>query len=538
MESVPPQRPSRRPRSWSVRFRILTAVLLTTALGMLAAGLTSYAISRQDVYDGVADALVQEVNEFREASKAAMEGPGAANIRTVEDLLNATIKATYPDHNEAVIGLVNGELALYPNLQSDLQTAVQNDPEVIARAAEVRPGVPIDILRISNERNRNLAFVAVTAQLEGSPDLGHYVAAVDIDTAFIPLNNTYRTYALVCVAALILVGLVGFVVSGRLLAPLRTLRQTAQEIGEGNLSGRIPEDQLTSGDEIADLGHTMNAMLDRLSSSFDEQRNLLDDAGHELRTPITIVQGHLELLDQRNPAEVAETVDLSLDELARMRRIVEDLMILAKSRRPDFVRPAPVDVDDLLTSVLEKVRPLADRQWRIDRTVHAVIELDPQRITQALVQLVSNAVRHSAEKSVIALSAAVITITAAGSSLPSTGQRLRLSVRDEGAGIAPEDHQRIFERFARSGPGHDHSTGHADGSGLGLAIVDAIVQAHRGQVLVESELGHGSTFTLDLPILATEPRTLSEDEILDTSTDQEPTRIEQRDEQEGPWPRS
>src|SRR5690606_2779441 len=449
-------------------------------------------------------ALAQEVNEFGEASRVAMEGPGAANVRTVEDLLRATIKGTYPDDNEAVIGLVNGRLALYPNRQSSLQTAVQGDPEVIAEAARVRPEDPIRVHTLSNERNRNLAFVAVTAQLEGSADLGHYVAAVDVDTAFAPLNSTSRTYAMVCVAALILVGVVGFVVSGRLLAPLRTLRQTAQEIGEGNLSGRIPEDQLTSGDEIADLGHTMNAMLDRLSSSFDEQRNLLDDAGHELRTPITIVQGHLELLDQRNPTEVAETVDLSLDELARMRRIVEDLMTLAKSRRPDFVRPGPVDVDELLGSVLEKVRPLADRDWRIDRTVHAVVELDQQRITQALVQLVSNAVRHSATGSLIELSASVITVPDAEPGQPPAAERLRLSVRDEGTGIAPEDHQRIFERFVRSGTPQDHAAGQSEGSGLGLAIVAAIAQAHRGRVLLDSRPGRGSTFTLDLPVITAE----------------------------------
>ncbi|WP_152362188.1 sensor histidine kinase [Microlunatus speluncae] len=547
MDSAATDRPARRPRTWSVRFRILTAVLMTTALGMTAAGLTSYAISRQDVYKGVRDALHQEVNEFRVASEEAMKGPNRANIVTVADLLRATIKATYPDDNEAVIGLVNGQLELHPNRQSELQTAVQGDQEVIAEAAKVRPGGDILIKTISNERNRNLAFVSVTAQIEGQPDLGHYVAAVDIDTAFVPLNNTYRTYALVCVAALILVGLVGFVVSGRLLAPLRTLRETAHEIGEGNLSGRIPEDQLTSGDEIADLGHTMNAMLDRLSSSFDEQRNLLDDAGHELRTPITILQGHLELLDQRNPTEVAETVELSLDELARMRRIVEDLMILAKSRRPDFVRPTPVDVDDLLTSVLDKVRPLADRQWRIERTVHAVIELDPQRITQALVQLVSNAVRHSPEGSVIALSASVISVVAADPALPPAGERLRLSVRDEGSGIPPDDHQRIFERFARSGPaqpGHDHpepmvrdhAPGQVDGSGLGLAIVDAIAKAHRGQVLLDSALGHGSTFTLEIPIVTERDHNLTEDELFGGPADED--HHQHRTEQESRWLRS
>lgn len=529
MEPVRDHRPGapRRPRGWSVRFRILTAVLMTTALGMMAAGLTSYAISRQGVYDGVHAALRQEYNEFREASDEAMNGPGGANITTVEALLRATIKATYPDENEAVLGLVNGKLELHPNKQSDLQTAVQGDPEVIAMAAQVRPGEPIDFQHLSSDRNPNLEFISITAQMPGSDDIGHYVAAVDVDTAFVPLNNTYRTYALVCVAALILVGLVGFVVSGKLLAPLRTLRQTAQEIGEGNLTGRIPEDQLTSGDEIADLGHTMNAMLDRLSTSFDEQRNLLDDAGHELRTPITIVQGHLELLDQRNPTEVAETVDLSLDELARMRRIVEDLMILAKSRRPDFVRPGPVDVDDLLGSVLDKVKPLADRRWRIDRTVHAVIELDEQRITQALVQLVSNAVRHSADGSVIAFGAEVVP----DPDHP-TAHRLRLTVRDEGTGIAPEDHQRIFERFARSGPAHehDHASGHAEGSGLGLAIVNAIATAHRGQVLLYSRPGRGSTFTLDLPVITDDART----EELEVPDDRYPIATEQ----ESPWPRS
>ena len=232
------------------------------------------------------------------------------------------------------------------------------------------------------------------------------------------------------------IGIVGYQVAGRLLSPLRSLRQTAQRITETDLSERIPVDQLAS-DEVGDLGRTMNAMLDRLTASFDNQRRLLDDAGHELKTPITIVRGHLELIDPDDPTDVIETRDLAIDELDRMRRLVDEILMLAKARRPDFVQPEPVVVADLLAGVLDKVVALGDRRWLIEATSNEVVTLDPQRITQALIQLVANALKFTSPGSVIALGGRLY------------GPEVRLWVRDEGTGIAADDRGRIFERFGR-----------------------------------------------------------------------------------------
>ena len=229
-------------------------------------------------------------------------------------------------------------------------------------------------------------------------------------------------------------------------------------------------------------------MLDRLSASFDNQRRLLDDAGHELKTPITIVRGHLELIDPQDPTDVVETRDLAIEELDRMRRLVDEILMLAKARRPDFVQPEPVVVADLLAGVLDKVVALGDRRWLIETTSNQVVQLDPQRITQALIQLVANALKFTQPDAVIALGGRIY------------GPEVRLWVRDEGTGIAAEDRGRIFERFGRgSDPTGTQSPGLDDGAGLGLAIVDAIALAHHGRVALSSEVGVGSTFTLCLP---------------------------------------
>ena len=239
------------------------------------------------------------------------------------------------------------------------------------------------------------------------------------------------------------------------MSPLRSLRHTAQRITETDLSERIPVDQL-AGDEVGDLGRTMNSMLDRLSASFDNQRRLLDDAGHELKTPITIVRGHLELVDPQDPADVIETRDLAIEELDRMRRLVDEILMLAKARRPDFVQPEPVVVADLLAGVLDKVIALGDRRWLIEATSNEVVTVDPQRITQALIQLVANALKFTDPGAVIALGGRIY------------GPEVRLWVRDEGSGIAAEDRGRIFERFGRgSDPIGTQAPSADDGAGLG-----------------------------------------------------------------------
>jgi two-component system, OmpR family, sensor kinase len=232
----------------------------------------------------------------------------------------------------------------------------------------------------------------------------------------------------------------------------------------------------------------VNAMLDRLEAAFDTQQQFLDDAGHELRTPLTIVRGHLELLDAADPADVEAVRALVMDELDRMARLVTDLILLAQSRRPDFVRFAPVDLDRLLRSVLGKACALADRQWLVESTIAATALADEQRLTQAMLQLADNAARHTEPGDVVALGGAVV------------GPRVLLWVRDTGAGIAPQDAERIFERFGRAVPARRD-----EGSGLGLSIVAGIATAHRGRVALGQPSSPGACFTLELPLTLVVP---------------------------------
>ena len=297
------------------------------------------------------------------------------------------------------------------------------------------------------------------------------------------LNRTMRTYTLVALLSLGLITTIAAFQSGRLLAPLRVLEETARDITATDLSRRIPEQ---GNDDITALTRTINSMLERLDSGFTDQRQFLDDAGHELRTPLTVLRGHLELLDPDDPDEVRETRDLLLSESDRMSRLVGDLIVLAKTRRPDFLTPEPVDVAALTPTLLATARGLGDRDWQLDRVAEGTVTLDEQRITQAVLQLADNAVKHTDPGDTVAI----------GSSL--TGGTLRLWVRDTGPGVPEHHRDTIFERFGRG----DVRSGD-EGFGLGLSIVRAIAEAHRGTVTVgDARPGHerpGARFELVLP---------------------------------------
>ncbi|MDX6504698.1 MAG: two-component system, OmpR family, sensor kinase, partial [Gaiellaceae bacterium] len=230
-------------------------------------------------------------------------------------------------------------------------------------------------------------------------------------------------------------------------------------------------------DEIAELGRTFNEMLDRLDYAFTSQRAFMADVSHELRTPITIIRGHLETLGD-DPEERREAMAVVADELDRMSRLVDDLLVLARSSRPDFLRVEPLDLDLLTHDLLGKARQLGPRDWHLDNVGLGLVHADRQRITQAVMNLADNAVHHTNESDRISL----------GTS--SDEREARIWVRDSGPGISLADQRRIFERFA---------AGNNGGAGLGLSIVRAVAEAHGGRVEVDSAPGLGATFVLVIP---------------------------------------
>ena len=223
-------------------------------------------------------------------------------------------------------------------------------------------------------------------------------------------------------------------------------------------------------------------MLDELEEAFDTQQRFVDDAGHELRTPITVIRGHLDLMGD-DPEERRATLVLIDDELDRMHRIVNDLLTLAKAERADFLRLGPVDLAALTQEVHAKAAALGERDWRLGATAAASSIADRQRLTQAMMQLAQNAVQHTRPGDGIEIGSRVV------------GAEAELWVRDTGEGIAPGEADHIFDRFSRGGRRRA-----SDGAGLGLSIVRAIAEAHHGRVAMTSEPGEGSRFVVVVPV--------------------------------------
>ena len=220
------------------------------------------------------------------------------------------------------------------------------------------------------------------------------------------------------------------------------------------------------------------------------QRRFLQDASHQLRTPITIALGHAELLaSELAGSGRAEERDIGVvvGELVRLRRLSERLLMIAAAEDPDFLRPEPVALDRFTMDVLRKWMPTAERRWQLGRLDEVVVDADRERLGLAVDALLENAIRHTRDGDVIQLS--VLSAE--------DGSAASMIIADTGTGIPPAERDHIFDRF-RSGS----ELGDGRRTGLGLALVRAVARAHGGEALVHSTPGHGSEFELVLPVTA------------------------------------
>jgi signal transduction histidine kinase len=214
----------------------------------------------------------------------------------------------------------------------------------------------------------------------------------------------------------------------------------------------------------------------------ERQEQFLHDVSHELRTPVTIARGHLEVLHRNGHGPLHE-VDVALDELGRIERILQQLLLLAKTDRPDFVVLADFDPEPFLEDVFMRWSEVAPRGWRLGPLPVGSLHADPDALRSALDALLENAVHYTEGSDAIELRA------------HATGSSIVIEVEDEGCGVQPEKLGHIFDRFARADPARSREHG---GVGLGLSIVDAIAKAHGGSCAVRSAKS-GSTFSLRLP---------------------------------------
>jgi two-component system, OmpR family, sensor kinase len=415
--------------------------------------------------------LVQEADEFAEVAGAAAVVPGEPADASARRIMEQYLRTNVPDADEAFLTFVSSS----PFLASADAPAPLDDVEWAGRSASAEASA-FDVIATSAGRARTLSVPLVI----GDGVAGVFSVAVWEEPGRERIDRSVRFAALVSGVALLGALALAWTSAGRVLRPLRSLADASRRITESDLSQRIPP---AGTDEIGVLVEQYNDMLDRLDRSFATQRAFLDDAGHELRTPLTIARGHAELADSAEGWSTARPFVLA--ELDRMSRIVDDLLLLAKAEQPDFVNPRPTDVSDLVTNALHRGQALADRVWVDEGAPDIVADVDQQRLEQALLNLVANAIRHTSPSGTIAVGADV------------DGDVLRLWVGDDGDGIAPADHDKVFRRF-QSAAGR----GRGGSAGLGLAIAQAIAAAHHGTVELESELGRGARFIIRIPIVA------------------------------------
>lgn len=470
-ESTTPRNP--RKVFWGIRGRMLFWYILGLAVAIAAAVLVARQLLVARIDDRIDDALVQEAEELRRLAGGRDPQTGTRFGDRVDRVFEVFLRRNIPTRTETYLTFIGGEP--FERSFQEPPYRLDQDPRLVrgwanlTRTGRGRVSTPLGTVE----------YLAVPLIVDGTPR-GVFVAAIFRDLELAEIAPAVWGAAGVGLVTLLVGSLLAWRVAEGVLRPVRLVTDTAASIGTGSLGQRIA---VKGHDEISHLGATFNDMLQRLEEAFTLQRQFVDDAGHELRTPITVIRGHLELLEE-DPEERRKTVALVTDELDRMSRIVNDLLLLAKAEQPDFLDLATVDLETLTHEVHEKSKGLASRDWQLEHVARGRVVADRQRLTQALMELAQNATEHTSPRGKIALGSAIV------------NGRAKLWVRDTGSGISQEDQERIFQRFARGGDGRRGS----QGAGLGLAIVRAIAEAHFGRVEVLSRPGMGATFTVVLPV--------------------------------------
>ena len=465
--------PSRRAISLTARLA-LTYALLVGATLLVVLGL-AVQLTRSLLSEALDDRLLTAVESFQ-------RGP-AGRVRQPEDLIVDAerwlqVSAFPGDQLVAVRG---------PDTDGDGQDDVLTNAGGVG-IAEVAGATELLAARESRWADLqgpggHFRALAVPLELDGR-QVGTILVGASRAGEEATLSGLLSGIAIASVVGLAFATLLGVAVVRRTLRPLRRMSQEVATIqSTGDLSRRVGDDG--SGDEVGRLAAAFDRMLARLEEAFVSQRRFLSDASHELRTPLTVVRGQLELLeDGLGSPEARRSLALATDELERMRRIVDDLLLLARLDEGLPLHRRPVEVDLVLREALLRGVLLA----RLDSTVEAQPELyvmaDPERLLQVLTNLVVNAVRHAGADARLTLRGR------------REGGRVAMEVSDTGPGIPPEELPFVFDRLYRGSAARSQS---AAGAGLGLSIVASLTRAMGGDVGVESEPGRGTTFRVWLP---------------------------------------
>ncbi|MGH2894663.1 MAG: ATP-binding protein [Solirubrobacteraceae bacterium] len=295
-----------------------------------------------------------------------------------------------------------------------------------------------------------------------------------------------RSFLIAGALALALILAASYLAGVSVSRPLRRMARVAERVDGGDLHPRMKADPPSH--EISVLANAFNHMLDRLAAAFHQQRDFVADASHELRTPLAVIAGQLDVLARyKDPSadDVAHVQRIVAGEVARTTRLVEDMLLLARSEQREFVNRIPIDLPQFVEELWHTTTVRVNRRLELGPVPEGRLEADPDRLAQALRNVIDNAIAHTTEPGGhIALHT---------EALP--GGRVRFIVTDDGPGIPAVERTRIFERFHRTDEARDRRAG---GAGLGLAIVQAIAEAHGGEVRATEPDGAGARIELEI----------------------------------------
>jgi two-component system, OmpR family, sensor kinase len=459
-----------RPRSsrTALRLAALQGSILAVVLGVVAVTLVAtFASSYQSV---AARGLVSELRAFADA----------AAQRPARQSLEAFSISYLGSHALASGGAVLVDLVPGGRVETKGSQALASSP-VVAQLLGHPPSR--SLVRAATIGGTPVEFAAAPLR-DGSRSVGTIIVTADL-TAFAAERSRVLTLTLLEASIALLAAIAGgYLIVRQLLRTVGRITLAADELGRSSLDQRLGDQG--RDDEVGDLARTFDEMLDRIQAMMQAQRRLLADVSHQLRTPLTVARGHLEVLartDAHDPAAVHETIDLVVDEIAHMSAEVERLLTLGNAMDPEFLDRQPVDLRTLLGDCFAAAQVLAARSFALGSVPDLVLWIDEAKVRGAVLNLVANSVRATEADDAIRL----------GSAVSTSRPEIEITVDDAGAGIAPSDRARVLERFARLAPS---STG---GAGLGLAIVKAVAEAHGGRVDIgDSPLG-GARVTLVLP---------------------------------------
>ena len=439
-------RPTVAERGWrSVRGRTTLGATLVVAAALLVGAFSFYGVLSASVHSSAERAAEQRISELTERG----DGPGGRSLDSLDDEIvqliddDGAVRAASEDAREAL-----GSTPL----------PVSDDPQTMTIDGE--------------------PMLIVSDDIDDDQTL---VLAVSIEDGAETLATVATLLAVAVPLLLLLVAATTWLVVGRALRPVTRIRQEVDGITADRLHQRIAVPE--SADEIAALATTMNGMLDRLDASAAAQRRFISDASHELRSPLATIRQHAELA-QAHPSttSIGELSEVVSEEGLRLQGIVESLLLLARLDEGASGRAEPVDLDDV---ALGEVRRLRAAGLDVDGSgIRAArVDGDPRLLGQLLRNLADNASRHSRGRVAIGVE-------------PSDGH-VFVTVEDDGAGIAPAERERVFERFVRLDEARSRDAG---GSGLGLAIVRGIAASAGGTVIVDESRWTGARFVVTLPL--------------------------------------